>query len=180
MIGCGIFGRPWLYRRIVAALRGDVEPESPPPREILAVARWHFEGLCEVFGGSLASILQRRYTGWYVKGVHGAAAIRARFVRVHTPEEFVANWVEVDNYFAQLEDDGKIERTPVERLYSPEGSIVAASPIEAGSDFGWMLSGDDGSGEAPAELGQRSADIARAIGASSHASVGASSSEVAP
>src|SRR5690606_35909639 len=35
MIGRGIYGKPWLYRRIIAAQEGREEAITPPPREVL-------------------------------------------------------------------------------------------------------------------------------------------------
>jgi len=126
MIGRGIYGRPWLYRRIIAAQKGETELESPPPREILAVLRWHFEGLMEVFEPRLACVLQRRYSGWYIKGIHGAAQFRASFVQVKTPEEFYANWEQVDQVFAQYEEEGRIEKADPARLAWSEASVALA------------------------------------------------------
>ncbi len=116
MVGRGLFGKPWLYRRILAAQRGEQDPGHPPPREVLAVMRWHFEGLMDVFSPRLSCVLQRRYSGWYIKGIPGAAALRARFVRIETPEEFYRVWGETDAELAELEAEGRIEVTPPERL----------------------------------------------------------------
>lgn len=140
MIGRGIFGKPWLFRQIINAQQGICEADQLPPREIVAVMRWHFEGLLEIFETRLACVLQRRYSGWYVKGVPGAAAIRARFVRVETPAQFYEIWDELDAHFARLEDDGVIERTPLERLVwhgreGMRGLLEAGQPAERISDL---------------------------------------------
>ncbi|MCK6441054.1 MAG: tRNA dihydrouridine synthase DusB, partial [Planctomycetes bacterium] len=117
MIGRGIYGRPWLYRRILAAQAGESESD-PTPREVLAVLRWHFERLLEVFRPRLACIMQRRYSGWYIKAVPGAASWRAAFVTVETPEEFFTRWKAVDDHYAGLEAAGKIAAASPGRLAS--------------------------------------------------------------
>ncbi len=123
MIGRGIFGRPWLYRQILEAQNARAQERSfesseyaPAPREVIAVLRWHFEGLVEVFGPELACILQRRYSGWYIKGIPGAAHFRALFVTIQTPDEFYEHWSHLDQVFAELEQSGKIPKASEESL----------------------------------------------------------------
>ncbi|MCA8938460.1 MAG: tRNA dihydrouridine synthase DusB [Planctomycetes bacterium] len=125
MIGRGIYGKPWLYRRIIAAQQGHNESETPPPREVLHVLRWHFEGLMEVFEARTACILQRRYSGWYIKGIRGAPAWRARFVKIETPEAFYDNWNQCDAELAAMESRGEIEPTDPERLIWNRGSMIS-------------------------------------------------------
>lgn len=116
MIGRGLFGRPWLFQRINAAIHGKNAPETPAPREVLAVMRWHFEGLLDVFSPRLSCLLQRRYSGWYIRGIPGAASLRARFMKIESPEEFRRVWEATDAELASLEAQGRIEVTPKERL----------------------------------------------------------------
>jgi len=128
MIGRGLFGKPWLFRRIIAAMEGRDEPETPAPREVLAVMKWHFEGLLDVFSPRLSCLLQRRYSGWYIRGIPGAAALRARFMRIETPAEFARVWQETDAELAELEVTGRIEVTNPERLAWSFGRVSDTTP----------------------------------------------------
>lgn len=77
MIGRGCMGDPWLFARCEAALRGESLP-MPSLRDKLGAALRQAELAVEDKGERVALREFRHHLAWYVKGVPGAAAWRAR------------------------------------------------------------------------------------------------------
>lgn len=76
MIGRGALGRPWVFSQINAYLEyGRVIPE-PPVTEKMRVMIKHIETLCEYKGDYIGMREARKHTGWYTKGLRGAANYR--------------------------------------------------------------------------------------------------------
>lgn len=76
MIGRGALGRPWVFSQINAYLEhGRVIPE-PPVAERMRVMLKHIETLCEYKGDYVGMREARKHTGWYTKGLRGAANYR--------------------------------------------------------------------------------------------------------
>ncbi len=88
MLARGTLGNPWIYREAERALEGG-EPGAPPSvRERAAVLREHFAHLRELYGDDNACTFIRRVIHWFVRGVHGAPALRQAGSRVVSPERF--------------------------------------------------------------------------------------------
>ncbi|MBI4604450.1 MAG: tRNA dihydrouridine synthase DusB [Planctomycetes bacterium] len=90
VIGRGCLGNPWLFRSLKRMFDGAGEPERPSPEEIAAVMREHFGLLVSHFHGTprSAGLMMRKFGGWYVRGLHGAAGLRTEFQRIETEEDF--------------------------------------------------------------------------------------------
>ena len=76
MIGRGGIARPWLFRQIDQALRGesvDPEPTAPELRELI---RRHYEWMEQRFDEKLAAVLMRKYACRYSLGRSGARVFR--------------------------------------------------------------------------------------------------------
>jgi tRNA-dihydrouridine synthase B len=88
MIGRAGLSRPWLFRQVQAALRGEpVPPEPSLPRQ-RALLLEHFRLIVERFGPERGTALMRRYACCYAQGHRGARAFRAAICGARTPKEF--------------------------------------------------------------------------------------------
>jgi nifR3 family TIM-barrel protein len=68
VVGRGCLGRPWLFRDLAAAFRGEPVPSPPGLGEICSMMRVHLELLCGLFGEELGARQFRKHTGWYLTG----------------------------------------------------------------------------------------------------------------
>lgn len=88
MLGRAAQGNPWVFADVQAALDG--RPASAPPTvdERLSMARRHARMLAAREGQNI--VRMRKHAVWYVAGMPGAAAARARINACSTPEDFDA------------------------------------------------------------------------------------------
>lgn len=97
MIGQGSFGRPWLFREVVASL-GATSPAAggpPAPRETAALLLAHArEALPR--GGAQELVPFRKHMLWYTRGWSDSARLRARLCAVRTLDELSGV---LDDYF---------------------------------------------------------------------------------
>lgn len=94
MIGRGAEGNPWIFAEGEAALAG-VPYAQPGIAERLAMARCHAQMLAELSPRNMAKM--RKHAMWYVAGLPGASAARARFNYCSTLDDF-------NNVFDELEE----------------------------------------------------------------------------
>ncbi|MCL2496107.1 MAG: tRNA dihydrouridine synthase DusB [Clostridiales bacterium] len=105
MVGRGMLGNPWLMAEITALSRGEPLPNRPSARQVLATALAHVRRHVErsvywhdrhkrdnaaesALAGELAAIrAMRGHLGYYVKGMPGAAQLRAQINRLTRIEE---------------------------------------------------------------------------------------------
>lgn len=76
MIARGALGDPWIFREAEAVWRGEESPERPSDKERLDMLIRHLEMIAQDKGERIAVREIRKHVGWYVKGMHGAAALR--------------------------------------------------------------------------------------------------------
>lgn len=76
MVGRGALGNPWIFRELEAAWKGETAPEKPTTEDKKQMMLRHFRDLMELKGEYAAVREMRKHVGWYLKGVHGAAAFR--------------------------------------------------------------------------------------------------------
>jgi tRNA-dihydrouridine synthase B len=88
MIARAALGRPWLFRQVQAALRGEPEPSAPTLAQQRAVLLRHFGLLVERFGPARGTTLMRKYACCYGQGQRGIRQFRSHAAHVATPEEF--------------------------------------------------------------------------------------------
>lgn len=88
MIARGAEGNPWVFAQAKAALAGKAEPLPPTVPERLSMARRHAHLLAEREGRNI--VRMRKHAMWYMAGLPGAAAARAKINACVTPEDFDA------------------------------------------------------------------------------------------
>jgi tRNA-dihydrouridine synthase B len=87
MIARAALGRPWLFRQIQAALRGEPVPADPTADQQRAILLQHFEHILQRFGEHKGTVLMRKYACCYAQGRPGARQFRALAAHVQTPQE---------------------------------------------------------------------------------------------
>jgi len=85
MIARGSFGNPWIFAQARALLDGRAKPADPTPAERLHAALEHARLTIAIEGDTLHSAREfRKHLGWYTKGLHGSAELRARLQQVES------------------------------------------------------------------------------------------------
>ena len=77
MIGRGALGNPWIFRDVLAAWKGEPQPELPNLVEKKEMMLRHFHDMIELKGEYAAVREMRKFVGWYLKGIPG----KRRFAR---------------------------------------------------------------------------------------------------
>lgn len=96
-IARGALGNPWIFRRTVHYLRtGELLPE-PSVQERVQMAKRHLRMLVDHKGEYIGVREMRKHAAWYVKGIHGAAALRVRINAAETEEEMARILEEVSD-----------------------------------------------------------------------------------
>ena len=87
MIARGALGNPWIFRDALALWKGEEKP-APPTLEVkAAMMQVHLKRLLEEKGEYAAVREMRKHVGWYLKGVHGSAAVRRRVNTITNVQE---------------------------------------------------------------------------------------------
>jgi tRNA-dihydrouridine synthase B len=76
MIGRGALGNPFLFSQVQALLAGG-EPQVPTPETVLSTALRHADDMAAWKGERSAVLEMRKHFSWYLKGMRGAAKLRA-------------------------------------------------------------------------------------------------------
>lgn len=76
MIARGALGNPWIFRDAIALWKGEEKPPAPTTEEKIRMMLRHLEDLSAHKSEYAAVREMRKHVGWYLKGVHGSAAIR--------------------------------------------------------------------------------------------------------
>jgi nifR3 family TIM-barrel protein len=89
VIGRGCLGNPWLFRNLKRAFEGGGPPEYPSIQERIEVIRRHFALLLEYHSDypRLAALSMRKFGAWYMRGLHGAAALRRDFQSIRNESD---------------------------------------------------------------------------------------------
>ena len=82
-IGRGAQGNPWVFREILAALRGE---ECPPPtlEERIELALRHARMQAEYVGERVGIREMRKHAAWYMQGLPGCARLREEINRAQS------------------------------------------------------------------------------------------------
>lgn len=80
MIGRAALGDPWIFSRIAAYLYKGIEEPEPSFRKRIEGARCHLRLLSDLLGEDRAVREMRGHIAWYLKGMKGAAELRAKIM----------------------------------------------------------------------------------------------------
>ncbi len=101
MIGRAAQGKPWIFREVDAALRGNPVPASPPPGKVSDIMLAHLRDLYVFYGEQSGVRIARKHIGWYCRGRQQAQSFRGSVMLAATAEAQLAM---VREYFASLVD----------------------------------------------------------------------------
>ena len=138
VVGRGCLGRPWLFRDLAAAFRGETVATLPSLGEVMDVMRRHAQLLGEWLGEERGCIEFRKHVAWYLKGFRAGSRVREQLGRVDS-------YAALDALLDELDPD---EPFPVSELGSPRGR--QGSPRRVALPDGW-LDDTDGAGSGVSE-----------------------------
>jgi nifR3 family TIM-barrel protein len=87
VVGRGCLGRPWLFRDLAAAFRGEPVPGPPGLGEVCSMMLIHLDLLCGLFGQDLGTRQFRKHTGWYLTGFPVGSQVRRDLALASTVTE---------------------------------------------------------------------------------------------
>ena len=111
VVGRGCLGRPWLFRDLAAAFRGESVATLPDLGEVRAMMRRHAELLCEHMGEERGCKEFRKHVTWYLKGFPAGGELRRALA-------LVDSLATLDALLAELDGDTPF---PVSELGTPRG-----------------------------------------------------------
>ncbi|HEY8373251.1 MAG TPA: tRNA dihydrouridine synthase DusB [Pseudonocardiaceae bacterium] len=141
VVGRGCLGRPWLFRDLQAAFRGEPIPPGPTLGEVAVVLRRHAELLVDHMGEDKGIRDLRKHMAWYLRGFPVGSELRRRF-------GLVSGLAELDELLAQLDHDAPFP----EDAEGPRGR--QGSPARVVLPEGWLDDPDDLTVPVGAELAE--------------------------
>ena len=84
MIGRSVFGDPWIFEEINAALRGEEYAGRPILKDRIAVAVHQFQLSEEDHGEKIACLEARKHFAWYLRGVSHASFYKREISSLNT------------------------------------------------------------------------------------------------
>ncbi|WP_285747656.1 tRNA dihydrouridine synthase DusB [Lentzea sp. NBRC 105346] len=98
VVGRGCLGRPWLFRDLQAAFRGEPIPEGPSLGEVAAILRRHGQLLTAHYGEDKGMRDLRKHMAWYLRGFPVGGDVRRGFA-------MVSSLTELDDLIGKLDHD---------------------------------------------------------------------------
>lgn len=111
VVGRGCLGRPWLFRDLAAAFRGEQVATLPTLGEVRTMMRRHAELLAQHMGEEKGCTEFRKHVTWYLKGFSAGGRMRKSL-------GLVSSLADLDALLADLDAD---EPFPVSELGAPRG-----------------------------------------------------------
>lgn len=87
MIGRGTYGRPWFLGQVTRFLRAGIKMAEPGLERQKSIVLEHFRAMLIHYGMPAGVHMARKHLGWYVRGLPGAAALRAAMNRLEEAAE---------------------------------------------------------------------------------------------
>lgn len=88
MIARSALAKPWLFRQVQSALRGEHIPPDPTPPQEKQLLLHHYDLVVRRFGVQKGTMLMRKYACCYAQRKPGAREFRRLVSKVSTPLEF--------------------------------------------------------------------------------------------
>lgn len=88
MVARGALTRPWVFREIAAALRGEPTPPAPTVDDQRRLLLAHHEAMVRQQGDRFGTILMRKFAVRYLHGLPGSRPFREAITRTENASEF--------------------------------------------------------------------------------------------
>lgn len=90
MIARGALGNPWIFSEAAALWKEEELPKPPTDEQRLRMLIKHLDMIIEDKGERIAVREIRKHVGWYIKGMHGAAAFRRQVNQIDDAQQMKA------------------------------------------------------------------------------------------
>ena len=87
MIGRSVFGDPWIFEEVNAALEGREIPARPILKDRIAIAVEQFKLSEQDHGEHIACLEARKHFAWYLRGVRNASFYKKEITSLNTMED---------------------------------------------------------------------------------------------
>ena len=87
MIGRSVFGDPWVFEEVRAALKGEEYADRPCLKDRIAVAVEQFKLSEQDHGEHIACLEARKHFAWYLRGVRNASYYKKEITSLKTMED---------------------------------------------------------------------------------------------
>ena len=141
VVGRGCLGRPWLFRDLDLALRGEPVPAPPPLGVVADAMRTHVRLLVESFTDESSGVRDfRKHVGWYLTGYPVGGEVRRAMALASTLAELDDMLDALDPSLLPHPDAARAKR----------GHTHGPRPVAL--PYGWLESADSTDVPAGAEL----------------------------
>jgi tRNA-dihydrouridine synthase B len=124
MIGRAAQGRPWIFREIAHELATGQPLAAPLTLEVRRALLGHLEDHYGLYGEHTGVRSARKHIGWYLRGLPGAEAFRARMNGI---DAAAAQWQAVADFFTALA--ASHERLPMSQAPASRQGVEEAPVI---------------------------------------------------
>ena len=87
MIGRSVFGDPWIFEEVTAALAGEEYPGRPELKDRIAVAVEQFRLSEQDHGEHIACLEARKHFAWYLRGVSHSSYYKTQITSMNNMED---------------------------------------------------------------------------------------------
>ena len=87
MIGRSVFGDPWIFQEVSAALAGEEYPGRPPLKERIEIAVEQFKLSEQDHGEHVACLEARKHFAWYLRGVSHSSYYKNQITSMNKMED---------------------------------------------------------------------------------------------